>query len=95
MCDVGRPIDTALSICMSVCNEKKTLGANRFEDVGLETGSSYIDVCIIDGSSVSSANVGFMTTQKTCQQNDLSIYDTHVAVTTSGFEADIVESGCG
>ena len=32
------------------------------EDVGLETGSSYSDVCVIDGHAVSSAKVGFVTT---------------------------------
>ena len=31
------------------------------EDVGLETGSSYSDVCVIDGHAVSSAKVGFVT----------------------------------
>ncbi len=33
-----------------------------YKDVGLETGSGYSDVCIIDGHVVSSAKVGFMTT---------------------------------
>ncbi len=32
------------------------------EDVGLETGSSYSDVCAIDGHAVSSAKVRFVTT---------------------------------
>ncbi len=32
------------------------------EDVGLETGSSYSDVCVIDGHAVSSAKVRFVTT---------------------------------
>ena len=32
------------------------------EDVGLETGSSYSDVCVIDGHAVSSAKVVFVTT---------------------------------
>ena len=31
------------------------------ENVGLETGSSYSDVCAIDGHAVSSAKVGFVT----------------------------------
>ena len=31
------------------------------EDVGLETGSSYSDVCVIDGHAASSAKVGFVT----------------------------------
>ncbi len=32
------------------------------EDVGLETGSSYSDLCVTDGHAVSSAKVGFVTT---------------------------------
>ena len=32
------------------------------EDIGLETGSSYSDVCVIDGHAISSAKVGFVTT---------------------------------
>ncbi len=32
------------------------------EDDGLGTGSSYSDVCVIDGHAVSSAKVGFVTT---------------------------------
>ncbi len=32
------------------------------EDVGLETGSSYSDVCVIDGHAVSSAKVVFVNT---------------------------------
>ncbi len=31
-------------------------------DVGLETGSSYSDVCVIDGDAVSNAKLGFVTT---------------------------------
>ncbi len=38
------------------------------EDVGLETGSSYSDVCVIDGCAVSSAKVGFVTTP-TCRHH--------------------------
>ncbi len=31
-------------------------------DVGLETGSSYSDVCVIDRHAVSNAKLGFVTT---------------------------------
>ena len=60
------------------------------EDVGLETGSSYSDVCVIDGHAVSSAKVGFVTTPSVSAPFS-NVGD--IAITTSGFEADIFESG--
>ena len=35
------------------------------EDVGLETGSSHSDVCVIDRHAVSNAKLGFVTTPST------------------------------
>ena len=65
------------------------LSQDLLEDVGLETGSSYSDVCVIDGHAVSSAKVGFVTTPSVSAPVS-SVGD--IAITTSGFEADIVES---
>ena len=41
----------------------------QHDDVGLETGSSYSDVCVIDGHAVSSAKVVFVTTPITCRHH--------------------------
>jgi hypothetical protein len=64
----------------------------RLEDVGHETGSSYSDVCVIDGHAVSSAKVGIVTTQSVLAPFS-NVGD--IAITTSGIEADIFVSGLG
>ncbi len=51
-------------------------------DVGLETGSSYSDVCVIDRHAVSSAKVEFVTMPS---MSALISKVGDIAVTTSGF----------
>ena len=38
------------------------MAPNVVHDVSIETGSSYSDVCIIDGDAVSSVKLGLVTT---------------------------------
>ena len=59
-----RFVTTANMLAPSSCFGDVTaaLSQDLLEDVGLETGSSHSDVCVIDGHAVSSAKVGFVTT---------------------------------
>ena len=57
------------------------------DGVALENGSSYSDVCVIDGHAVSSAKVGFVTTPSVSAPFS-NVGD--IAITTSGFEGDVI-----
>ncbi len=57
-------------------------------DVGLETGSSYSAVCVIDGDAVSNAKLGFMTTPSLSAPS-LSLGD----VTKASFQARFEDVG--
>ena len=58
-------------------------------DVGLETGCGYSDVCVIDGHVVLLTwSAGHK--HQFCISDCMPNYDRTIAITTSGFEADIV-----